>query len=105
MNKTILVTGASSGFGEAIATQFAQNGYTVCITGRREERLQALKQTLESTYGVAVDALVFDIRNKEEVEKAVTELKAKVDRIDILVNNAGLAAGLSSIEDGNTDAW
>jgi len=105
MNKTILITGATSGFGKAIATRFAKEGYTVCITGRREERLAALKAELEQAYGVKVITLKFDVRDKEQVATAINSLKEQVSNIDILVNNAGLASGLSSIEDGNTDDW
>lgn len=105
MNKTILITGATSGFGKAIAIKFAQNGFTVCITGRREERLADLKQQLEDEYKVKVITLNFDVRDKQQVAAAIAHLKTQVDRIDILVNNAGLASGLSSIEDGDTDDW
>ncbi len=105
MNKTILVTGATSGFGKAIATKFAQNGYTVCITGRRTERLAELKRELEHDFAAKVITLQFDVRDKEQVKAAIDELKTQVDQIDILVNNAGLASGLSSIEDGDTDDW
>ncbi|WP_276134363.1 SDR family NAD(P)-dependent oxidoreductase [Polluticoccus soli] len=105
MSKTILVTGATSGFGKAIATLFAQHGYNVCITGRRKERLEQLKTELENNFGIAVTTLQFDIRNRQEVEDAISLLQQKIDRIDILVNNAGLAAGLSSIEDGDVDDW
>jgi 3-hydroxy acid dehydrogenase/malonic semialdehyde reductase len=104
-NKTILVTGATSGFGKAIATRFAQNGYTVCITGRREDRLNELKQTLEKQYNARVITAVFDVQNKQEVEQAISDLQKQITYIDILVNNAGLAAGLSSIEEGDTDDW
>jgi len=105
MGKTILVTGATSGFGKAIATRFAQNGYTVCITGRREDRLVALKAELEKEYGVTVITLAFDVRNRKQVEEAMTGLKSQIQSIDILVNNAGLASGLSTIDDGNIDDW
>lgn len=105
MAKTVLVTGATSGFGKAIATVFAKNGYNVCITGRREERLQELKTELEKTYNVNITTLSFDIRKREEVIKAVNELKTQYDTIDILVNNAGLAAGLSTIDEGDMDDW
>jgi NADP-dependent 3-hydroxy acid dehydrogenase YdfG len=105
MNKTILVTGATSGFGKAIAALFAQNGYTVCITGRRGKLLQQLKEELESKYNTTVIALQFDIRSNEEVQQAVARLKTQIDRIDILVNNAGLAAGMGSIEEGDIDDW
>jgi 3-hydroxy acid dehydrogenase/malonic semialdehyde reductase len=105
MNKTILITGATSGFGRAIAVKFAENGYTVCIAGRRENRLAELKAELEDKYKVKVVTLAFDIRDRQQVEAAITHLKTQVDRIDILVNNAGLASGLSSIDEGDIDDW
>ena len=105
MTKTILITGATSGFGKAIAEKFAQNGYTVCITGRRADRLETIKKELEEQYKTKVITSAFDVRDKQQVEQAIAELKTKVDRIDILVNNAGLAAGLSTIDEGNTDDW
>lgn len=105
MNKTILVTGATSGFGKAIATIFAKNGYDVCVTGRRDDRLAALKQELESAYGINVTTLKFDVRNREEVTEAISRFKEQLSTIDILVNNAGLAAGLSTIDEGDIDDW
>lgn len=105
MNKTILVTGATSGFGEAIATLFAQKGYDVCITGRREDRLKKLKETLEKEYNTKVELCVFDVRNREEVKTAIEDLANRVSSIDVLVNNAGLASGLGGIDDGNLDDW
>jgi NADP-dependent 3-hydroxy acid dehydrogenase YdfG len=105
MTKTILITGATSGFGRAIAVLFAQHGYRIVITGRRAERLQAVQQELETSYNVAVTTLQFDIRNREAVGKAMDELEASGLKIDILVNNAGLAAGMSSVEEGNVDDW
>jgi NADP-dependent 3-hydroxy acid dehydrogenase YdfG len=97
MNKTVFVTGATSGFGKAIATLFASKGFNVCITGRRQERLNDLK--------AKVHTLQFDVRKKEEVVAAMDTFKSEVGSVDILVNNAGLASGLSSIEDGDTDDW
>ena len=105
MSKTILITGATSGFGKAIAVRFAQNGFNVCIAGRREERLEELKQELETAYKVKVITLCFDIRDRKAVETALGELEKQVDGIDILVNNAGLASGLSSIDEGDIDDW
>ena len=105
MAKTILITGASSGFGKAIAQRFAKDSNTICITGRRKERLEELRQELEKSAGVKVIVSAFDIRKRQDVENAIAELRAKIDRVDILVNNAGLAAGLSSIEEGDLDAW
>jgi 3-hydroxy acid dehydrogenase / malonic semialdehyde reductase len=105
MEKSILVTGATSGFGRAIATLFAKHGYTVVITGRREDRLQQLEKELVTTYGVRVIALAFDVRVKKQVVHAIGELKKQLPVIDILVNNAGLAAGLAPIDQGDTDDW
>jgi 3-hydroxy acid dehydrogenase / malonic semialdehyde reductase len=105
MTKTILITGATSGFGKAIAERFAKNGYTVCITGRRADRLAATKEQLEKEYGVKVITLQFDVRDNKQVEAAMSQLRTQIDRIDILVNNAGLASGLSTIDEGNLDDW
>lgn len=105
MNKTIFVTGATSGFGKAIATLFAKNGYHVIISGRRNERLQELKKVLETEYSATVTTLCFDVRDKDAVIKAIDGLKKTVSQIDILVNNAGLAAGLATIDEGDTDNW
>ena len=105
MSRNILVTGATSGFGRAIATRFAKEGCNVCITGRRRERLEELKQELENEYNVEVVTLTFDIRNRNEVEAAIAELKSQMPRIDMLVNNAGLASGLATIDEGNIDDW
>lgn len=105
MSRTILITGATAGFGKAIAERCAQNGYTVCITGRRKERLDALKEELETKYGVRVIPLAFDVRDNAQVATAMDELRTQIDRIDVLVNNAGLAAGLSTIDEGELSDW
>jgi len=105
MRKTILITGATAGFGRAIARQFASKGHDVVITGRRQERLEELKAELEGLYSCKVFVSSFDIRNKEEVVTAIAAIKKEVGKIDILVNNAGLASGLSSIDEGDTDDW
>ncbi|MFI5195578.1 MAG: SDR family NAD(P)-dependent oxidoreductase [Chitinophagales bacterium] len=105
MNKTILITGATSGFGKAIAIRFAQEGYTICITGRRENRLADIKAELEKKYAVKVITLAFDVRNRKQVEAAMNDLKTRVESIDILVNNAGLASGLATIDEGDIDDW
>lgn len=100
-----LVTGATSGIGKSTAEIFAKNGYDVIITGRRQERLSEMQKSLESNYKVKVHSLCFDIRKQSEVEKAINDLPDNFKNIDVLVNNAGLAAGLSSIQDGNIDHW
>lgn len=105
MSGNIMITGATSGFGRAIAEKFAENGYNIIATGRREDRLEALKATLEENYGIKVITSAFDVRNRTEVTEAVNELKSKVNSIDILVNNAGLASGMSTIDEGDMDDW
>ena len=105
MNRTILVTGATSGFGKAIATQFAQHNFQVIITGRRQDRLDALQEELEEKYNTSVISLCFDIRDNDATKAAISMLSSQVSHIDILVNNAGLAAGLATIDEGDTDNW
>jgi 3-hydroxy acid dehydrogenase / malonic semialdehyde reductase len=105
MRKNILVTGATSGFGKAIAELFASKGYDVIITGRRQERLQQIKEDWTNKYGITVSTLLFDVRDKDAVQQSIAELLKEIVHIDILVNNAGLASGMSSIEEGDTDDW
>lgn len=104
MNKTIMITGATAGFGWATAIRFARERYNIIITGRRKERLQELEKDLTGM-GAAVLSLHFDVRNREEVETVINTLPAEWKNIDILVNNAGLAVGLSHIDKGETDDW
>ncbi len=105
MSKTILVTGATSGFGKAIATLFAKNGYDIIINGRRKERLAELETQLKNDFKVEVLSLPFDVRKRDEVIEAISSLQDKWTKIDVLVNNAGLAQGLSDIQDGDMDDW
>lgn len=102
MSKIVLVTGATSGFGEATATVFAKTGYKVIVTGRRKERLLDLKNTL---VGCDILPLCFDVTNKKEVFDAIASLPAEYKNIDILVNNAGLALGLGKANDADLDDW
>ena len=104
MNKIIMITGATAGFGRAIADKFAQNGYNIIITGRRKERLDDVEKEL-AQYNVKVLALNFDVRKRFEVEDAVAGLPDEWKKIDILVNNAGLAVGLAHIDQGIIDDW
>jgi 3-hydroxy acid dehydrogenase / malonic semialdehyde reductase len=105
MKKTVLITGATAGIGEATSILLAQNNFNLIITGRRNDRLKALKDKIESETEAKVFALNFDIRNRQETEKAIKSLPAKWQRVDILINNAGLAAGLSAINNGDVDDW
>ena len=102
--KIVMVTGATSGIGEACARKFASGGYNVIITGRRGEKLDALRQELESM-GAEVLAMQFDVRERESVRKAVDFLKGKWAKIDVLINNAGLALGLDKEYEGDFNDW
>jgi NADP-dependent 3-hydroxy acid dehydrogenase YdfG len=101
MHKIVLITGATSGFGEAAARQFAAAGHRLIITGRRKERLEALKQELKTD----VLSLVFDVQDKDAVFAAIASLPAEWKDIDILVNNAGLALGRDHFNEANLDDW
>lgn len=103
--KIALVTGATSGIGEATAIKLAENGYNVIITGRRKEKLDLLKQTIETKTKQKALTLCFDVRVWGEVESALNNLPEEWHRIDVLVNNAGLAAGLHHINEGLLEDW
>ena len=105
MNKTALITGATSGIGRAVADIFAENKYNLIVTGRRSERLQELKAALERQHGIGVLALCFDVRDNDEVVRNIASLPVEWRNIDVLVNNAGLAVGLNHIQDGVLDDW
>lgn len=105
MSKIILITGATAGFGKATATHFAAAGWNCIITGRRQDRLTELASSLQTTYGVHIHTLCFDVQNREEVFAAINQLPAKWQSIDVLLNNAGLALGRDSFETANLDDW
>lgn len=102
---TVLVTGATSGIGKSTAIEFAKLNYQIIITGRRKDRLEVLKNELETNYKVKVLILCFDVRIESDVKQAIASIPTEFKQIDVLVNNAGLAAGLSAIQDGNLDHW
>lgn len=103
MNKTALVTGASSGIGKATAISLAGAGFNLVICGRRKEALQEIKTQLKEE--TAVHVLQFDVRNKDEVHSAIKSLPQEFSQIDVLVNNAGNAHGLDPIQSGNLEDW
>ena len=103
--KTVFITGATSGFGEACATKFAQNGYGLILNGRRKERLEELKQKIEEEYGIFCFLLPFDVQNKEAVFCAVNSLPDEWKKIDVLINNAGLALGREPFAEASLDDW
>jgi len=105
MKKTVLITGASSGFGKACAEKFASAGYNLIITARRVARLQELEKSLYEEYGVKILSLEFDVQNKEAVNAAIHKLPAEWHAIDILINNAGLALGRDFFEEADMQDW
>ena len=105
MNKIILITGATSGFGKAMAEKFAAGGWDCIITGRRADRLELLATSLQSQYGIQALPLVFDVQKREEVFSTLENLPEQWRSIDVLVNNAGLALGRDSFENANLDDW
>ncbi|UAY51746.1 SDR family NAD(P)-dependent oxidoreductase [Ferruginibacter albus] len=105
MNKIVVITGATSGIGEACARKFAADGDNIIITGRRSERLNQLKQQLEKEFAIKVVALNFDVQNKEEVSAAFLTLPENWKAIDILINNAGLALGRDYFDEADMNDW
>jgi NADP-dependent 3-hydroxy acid dehydrogenase YdfG len=105
MKKCVLITGSTSGIGEATAKLLASNGYRLILTGRRSDRLEKLRNELIEMYSGEICTLHFDIRNQKEVEEAIDSLTNPFNRIDILINNAGLAAGFNTLQEGVTDDW
>lgn len=105
MNKTALITGATAGFGKAIAEKLGAEGFNLIITGRRKERLEELKAKIEKESNVKVLPLSFDVRRYDEVVSNLGNLPAEWKNIDVLVNNAGLAVGMNPIYEGVVDDW
>jgi 3-hydroxy acid dehydrogenase / malonic semialdehyde reductase len=101
--KTALITGATSGIGRATARYFANNNFRLIICGRREDRLTELQD--EFSHLVPVHTLLFDVRKKKEVAKAIASIPPDFLNIDVLVNNAGNAHGLDPIENGDEEDW
>lgn len=102
--KIVLVTGATSGIGEACAKRFAQGGYNVIITGRNKDKLGKVAEMIEAE-GAAALQLCFDVRDREDAKQAVGSIPESWRDIDVLVNNAGLARGLEEEYKGSFDDW
>ncbi|MFZ4833794.1 bifunctional NADP-dependent 3-hydroxy acid dehydrogenase/3-hydroxypropionate dehydrogenase YdfG [Rouxiella sp. Mn2063] len=97
----IFVTGATAGFGAEIARKFVQAGHQVIATGRRKERLEALKAEL----GDALHIAQLDVTDRASIDAAIASLPAELQKIDVLVNNAGLALGLEGADKANVEDW
>ena len=104
MNKTVLITGATSGIGLACARKFAENGDKLILTGRDADKLKEITDELTAK-GTQVRTLKFDVRNRVVAEEMLQELPAEWKNIDVLVNNAGLALGLEPEYEGDLDDW
>ncbi|MBI5914322.1 MAG: SDR family NAD(P)-dependent oxidoreductase [Bacteroidetes bacterium] len=105
VEKTVLISGATSGIGRATAEIFARNGYRVIATGRRADRLEALQQDFKEKYNADLLTLPFDVRNLEAVKSAIESLPEAWQEVDILINNAGLSRGLAPIHEGDIEHW
>lgn len=101
--KIALITGATSGIGEATSRLLAKNNFKLIICGRREARLKKLQQELSKFTEVCT--LEFDVREREEVNRKISSLPDEWKQIDVLINNAGNAHGLDPIQTGNVDDW
>lgn len=105
MSKIALITGATSGIGEACAHLFAREKYNLVLTGRRLDRLEKLAKKLNTKYNVEVAISSFDVRDREQVIISLEELPAKWKKVNVLINNAGLSQGLDPLQSGSMDDW
>ncbi|MBT8377770.1 MAG: SDR family NAD(P)-dependent oxidoreductase [Ignavibacteria bacterium] len=103
--KTIFITGASSGIGKACAEIFAKEKSNLVLTGRRVERIKNISKKLEEEYSIKTKCIKIDVRDFNQIKKAVNSLDSKWNKIDILINNAGLARGFNKIYDGKKLDW
>ena len=102
--KIVLITGATSGIGEACARKFAAGGYNLILTGRSVGKLKPVVEACKAL-GAEVCPMVFDVREREEVERQLEKLPKAWQEIDVLINNAGLALGLDKEYEGSVDDW
>ena len=105
MEKTVLITGASSGIGEGCARKFASQGARLILNSRSTDKLTALAEELKEKYGAECYVMPFDVCNRESAAAALNALPQEWKSIDVLVNNAGLAIGVDKEYEGNLDEW
>lgn len=103
--KIVFITGASSGIGEGCARKFASEGANLLLNARNVAKLEELKKELETTYGVRVHLLPFDVRDRKVAAQALEALPAEWKNIDVLINNAGLVIGVDKEFEGSLDEW
>ncbi|TDG35108.1 SDR family NAD(P)-dependent oxidoreductase [Pedobacter changchengzhani] len=105
MSKIALITGATSGIGEACAHVFAQQGYDLILLARREDRLAKIAHHFDAKYAIKIRSVVADVRDKINLSAVLEDLQTEWKNVDVLINNAGLSRGLEPINEGNTDNW
>ena len=105
MNKTILITGASSGIGEGCARKFASQGARIILNSLSTEKLESLAQDLKEKYNADCYVMPFDVCDRDSAAAALKALPEEWQSIDVLINNAGLAIGVDKEYEGNLDEW
>ena len=104
-DKTVFITGSSSGIGEACATHFAKEGARLLLCARRVEKVQSLAKRLQKEYNINTHVIELDVRDQKAIQQIYNALPEEWKNLDILVNNAGLAAGLDHFQEGDVDDW
>lgn len=105
MKKTVLITGASSGIGEACAYKFASQGARIILNARSTDKLESLAQALKDKYNAECFVMPFDVCDRKAAADALASLPDEWMAIDVLINNAGLAVGVDKEHEGNLDEW
>ena len=103
--KTAFITGATAGIGQSTALLLAKNGWNLILSGRREKRLEELKNQIEERYETSVTTLCFDVSDRDQCEKILADHKDKLVGMTALINNAGLARGVSPMDQASIDDW
>lgn len=103
--RIVFVTGATSGIGKACAEKFAEGGYNLILNGRRNDRLEELKNSLKKKYKIDVLTLPFDVQKRKEVFDSILSIPPQWQNIDVLINNAGLALGKELFDEASIDDW
>ncbi len=105
MSKIALITGATSGIGQASAILLAEQGYNLVLIARRTEKLEDFANILQKEHGIETKAITLDVRNSDDVQQKLQALPDDWKKVDVLLNNAGLSQGLSPIHEGDTADW
>ena len=105
MEKIALITGATSGIGEACAKIFAQQGHNLILLARRKEKLEEVARQLADKYDVKIIFIVADVRDNHKLRTEFEAIPSEWKKVDVLINNAGLSKGLDPINNGAIDDW